>query len=72
MMNIRHISEKIWHTISDEEHITLSALATKLNMSIEIVALAVGWLAAEDKVYIGENRGIIELSPKNRHPIYFG
>lgn len=44
----------------------------KLNMSIEIVALAVGWLAAEDKVYIGENRGIIELSPKNRHPIYFG
>ncbi len=72
MMNIRHISERTWHTISNEKNITLSELATKLNMSIEIVALAVGWLAAEGKVDIGENGSAIELSPKNYHPIYFG
>ncbi len=37
-------------------------MATKLNMSIEIVALAVGWLAAEDKVDIGDASELISES----------
>lgn len=72
MINIRNVSEKAWYAMSDGERITLSELATRLNIDIEIAALAIGWLAAEDKVYIHENEKTIELSPKNRHPIYFG
>ena len=71
-INIRQTSERVWHIISDSEHISLSELATKLNVDIEIAALSAGWLAVEDKIYIRKIGTIIELSPKNRHPIYFG
>lgn len=71
-INIMHTSEKVWHMISESERISLSELATKLNISIEIAALSAGWLAVEDKIYIRENGTSIELSPKNHHPIYFG
>lgn len=72
MINIRHISEKAWYAMSDGERITLFELAARLNINVEIAALAIGWLAAEDKVYIHESERTIELSSKNRHPIYFG
>lgn len=71
-INIRQTSERAWHIISDSEHISLSELATKLNIDIEIAALSAGWLAVEDKIYIRKIGTIIELSPKNHHPIYFG
>lgn len=71
-INIRQTSERVWHIISDSEHISLSELATKLNVDIEIAALSAGWLAVEDKIYIRKIGTDIELSPKNRHPIYFG
>lgn len=71
-INIRQTSERVWHIISDSEHISLLELATKLNIDIEIAALSAGWLAAEDKIYIRKIGTDIELSPKNRHPIYFG
>lgn len=71
-INIRQTSERAWHIISGSEHISLSELATRLNIRIEIAALAAGWLAVKDKIYIRKIGTIIELSPKNRHPIYFG
>lgn len=71
-INIKHTSEKAWHIISADEHISLSELATRLNIRIEIAALAAGWLAVEDKIYIREIGTTIELSPKNQYSIYFG
>ena len=71
-INIRQTSEKAWHIISNSEHVSLSELATRLNISIEIAALSAGWLMAENKIYIYEIEKDIELSPKNRYPIYFG
>lgn len=71
-INLKQISEKTWRIISDSEQITLQELAAKLNIRIEIAALAAGWLAVEDKIYIREIGTIIELSPRNHHPIYFG
>lgn len=72
-INIRQISEKAWHIISNSDHVTLSELATKLNISIEINALSAGWLMAEDKIHVDTTEKDIVLSPKNRyHPIYFG
>ena len=71
-INLKHTSEKIWHIISDGKHISLSELATRLNIRIEIAALAAGWLAVEDKIYIREIGTTIELSPKNHYPTYFG
>lgn len=71
-MNIRHFSEKVWCAINDNENITLSELSTRLEISIEIVALSVGWLAAEDRVYISGSEDSIRVSPKNNYPFYFG
>lgn len=71
-MNIRHFSEKVWCAINDNENITLSELSIRLEVSIEIIALSVGWLAAEDRVYICEIEGSIRVSLKNNYPIYFG
>lgn len=71
-INIRQISGKAWHIISNSEHISLYELAIRLNINIEIAAVSAGWLMAEDKIYIYETEKDIELSPKNRYSIYFG
>lgn len=71
-INIRQVSEKAWHIISDSECISLSELAARLNIRIEIAALSAGCLAIEDKIFVREIGTAIELAPKNRHPIYFG
>lgn len=71
-INIRQISEKAWHIISNSDHVTLSELATKLNISIEIAALSAGWLMVEDKIHVDTTEKDIVLSPKSHYPIYFG
>lgn len=71
-INIRQIAEKVWSAMSEGEQITLTELSVRLNLGIEITALAIGWLASEDKVCIRGFEKNIELSPKNRHPFYFG
>jgi winged helix-turn-helix protein DUF2582 len=43
---------KIWHELSEQGPLTLAQLKKKLNGSGEMVGLAIGWLAREDKVAI--------------------
>jgi winged helix-turn-helix protein DUF2582 len=42
----------VWHALSQEGPLTLVQLKKKLNGSGEMVGLAIGWLAREDKVAI--------------------
>jgi len=43
---------KVWHALSEQGPLTLAELKKKLNGSSELVGLAIGWLAREDKVAI--------------------
>lgn len=43
---------KVWHTLSSEGPLTLVQLKKKLNGTGELLGLAIGWLAREDKVEI--------------------
>jgi len=43
---------KVWHLLSDEGPQTLAQLKKKLNGTGDVVSLALGWLAREDKVEI--------------------
>ena len=42
----------VWHALNEVKRISIPELARKLNLSVESTALAVGWLARENKVCI--------------------
>lgn len=51
----------VWHVLSEVKRISIPELARKLNLSVESTALAVGWLARENKVCIHRVNGLIEV-----------
>ncbi|WP_196046045.1 winged helix-turn-helix domain-containing protein [Bacteroides thetaiotaomicron] len=40
---------KVWHALNEADGISIPELARKVNLSVESTALAVGWLARENK-----------------------
>ena len=53
---------KIWHALKETREITLQDLAGKVQLSVEDTALAVGWLARENNVYICKRDGTFWIS----------
>jgi len=53
---------KVWHLLSDEGPQTLVQLKKKVNGSGELVSLALGWLAREDKVNIQQEKKNLKIS----------
>ena len=51
----------VWHVLNEVKRISIPELARKLNLSVESTALAVGWLARENKVCIHRVNGLIEV-----------
>lgn len=47
---------EVWHLLNDEGPQTLAQIKKKLNGTGEIVSLALGWLAREDKVEIAQEK----------------
>ena len=45
----------VWHVLSEVKRISIPELARKLNLSVESTALAVGWLARENKIEFATN-----------------
>lgn len=62
----------VWHALNEGKGISISELARKLNMSVENTALAIGWLARENKVCIHNRDGAIEIFDENHFPFCFG
>ena len=52
---------KVWHALNEADGISIPELARKVNLSVESTALAVGWLARENKVVIERKNGLIEI-----------
>ncbi len=61
--NIGEHSGKVWHALRVVDKITIPELARKLDLSVESISLAVGWLARENQVHIRREKGIITVSP---------
>ena len=49
---------KVWHALNEADGISIPELARKVNLSVESTALAVGWLARENKVVIERKNGL--------------
>ena len=54
---------KVWHALNE---------ARKVNLSVESTALAVGWLARENKVVIERKNGLIEIYNEGHFDFSFG
>lgn len=55
---------KVWHVLSSEGPQTLAQLKKKLNGTSELLNLAVGWLAREDKVEINREKASLQVRLK--------
>ena len=55
---------KIWKSLNELENITIGELARKLDISVEHVAMAAGWLARENQITINRKNGMTTLSSK--------
>jgi len=53
---------KIWHLLNQEGPQTIPQLKKKLNGSGEIVNLALGWLAREEKVDITQEKKVLTVA----------
>lgn len=60
----------IWHTLDQVRQISIAELCHRTSLSFEDTALAVGWLAREDKVFIFKENNVIIISLE-KNPIEF-
>ena len=63
---------KVWHALQDTTEMTLTDLAGKLGLSVEDTALAIGWLARENKIFIRQQENVIWVSEKPEVMYSFG
>ena len=58
--------------LNEADGISIPELARKVNLSVESTALAVGWLARENKVVIERKNGLIEIYNEGHFDFSFG
>lgn len=56
---------KVWHALNEKNETTLKELAEKLSLSLEMTAMAVGWLARENKIIVDVKDDNIYLRNEN-------
>lgn len=56
---------KVWHALNEKNETTLKELAEKLGLSLEMTAMAVGWLARENKIIVDVKDDNIYLRNEN-------
>ena len=55
---------RVWQALSSEGPLTVAQLKKKLNGTGEMVPLALGWLAREDKIEILQEKKTVRVSLK--------
>lgn len=55
---------KVWEMLSSDGPLTVAQLKKKLNGTGELVPLALGWLAREDKIDILKEKKTVRVSLK--------
>lgn len=62
----------IWHALNEAKEITIKELSDMVGLSIEDTAMAVGWLARENKIFISAEDGVIRLGSEDSITFSFG
>lgn len=63
---------KVWQAMNGiGKEISIPELARRLGLSVESTALAIGWLARENKICVQRKDGLIGISGEN-HSFCFG
>ena len=60
----------IWHMLNQVKEISIFDLCHKISLTFEDTALAIGWLAREDKLFIYRKDNMIMISLEKK-PIEF-
>ncbi len=63
---------KVWHALNGIDGISVPELARRLNLSVESTALAIGWLARENKICVERKDGIIMVYNEGHFNFCFG
>lgn len=63
---------RVWRTLNEVKEISIPELARRLDLSVESTALAIGWLARENKICIQRVNGLIEVYDENHYDFCFG
>ena len=62
---------KVWHALNEANEISTQELSRKLSLSIEDLALAIGWLARENNIYITRKNGLLYVSTGIKSNMYY-
>ena len=62
---------KVWHALNEVNEISTQELSRKLSLSIEDLALAIGWLARENNIYITRKNGLLYVSNGIKSNMYY-
>ncbi len=62
---------KVWHSLNEVNEISTQELSRKLSLSIEDLALAIGWLARENNIYITRKNGLLYVSNGIKSNMYY-
>lgn len=63
--NIGEIAGKLWHYLAENSPSTLEEPAKSLQLEEKVLAMAVGWLACEDKLDFQSEGKVAKLSLKS-------
>lgn len=62
---------RIWHVLNGVEDVTIRDLSHILSLSETDVALALGWLARENNVYISKKQETYFISNGSKSSLFF-
>lgn len=62
----------VWHALNEAKEMSMQELSEMIGLSIEDTAMAVGWLARENKIFISSEDGIIRLGSEDSITFSFG
>lgn len=71
-MKIGETAGKVWNVLNEVKEISLHELSRKIGISCEEIALAVGWLARENNIYIQRREGQLILINASAFNFSFG
>lgn len=70
--NVGEIAGQVWHALENRRAISVQDLSRILSQNVIDVAMAIGWLAREDKIYLQTKDNITFVSLYNIFDFCFG
>ena len=56
---------EVWRILNEKGELSMFDLCRELSLTFEDVALAIGWLAREDKIFLRKREGMLFASIEN-------